>query len=105
LFRSGCLRKNEEYGDKNFGKKRSEIEKLSIGKQKLEGFLDLSDFSSLKVLYCSENRLTNLNLSNCSQLEEIVCSNNNFSSEIKEQLDSKYWVDIHKHFQPKYKKA
>src|SRR5437762_2811466 len=55
---------------------------LDLRKQNLEGSLDLSDFSSLKELDCSGNQLTNLNLSNCLQLEESSCSNNGFSSDL-----------------------
>jgi len=38
--------------------------------------LDLSDFINLKELDCHENKLTILNLSNCSQLEKTYCKNN-----------------------------
>jgi len=39
----------------------------------------LQDFANLKYLDCSDNLLTNLNIGNCSQLEELYCSNNKLS--------------------------
>jgi Leucine-rich repeat (LRR) protein len=38
--------------------------------------LDLNDFVDLEKLDCSFNRLTTLNLSNCSKLRWIKCDNN-----------------------------
>jgi Leucine-rich repeat (LRR) protein len=70
----GCLREIEY--NNNLGEKRIEIKKLDIRKQNLEGSLDLSDFSSLEKLYCSNNQLTNLNLSNCLELTILNCAGN-----------------------------
>ncbi|CAG8749605.1 15456_t:CDS:1 [Racocetra persica] len=71
-----CIRENENFGDKNFGKTREEITKLDIKKKALEGELDLSDFKNLEELDCSDNYLTNLNLSNLAKLETLSCSDN-----------------------------
>ena len=68
----GCLK--EDYYNK--GKKRNEIEILDINKQNLQGSLDLSDFSSLKTLDCSNNQLTSLNISNCQELTILNCADN-----------------------------
>lgn len=55
---------------------REKVEKLDISYKNLEGDLDLSDFVNLKLLSCSRNKLTFLNLSNCFQLGEINCNDN-----------------------------
>jgi Leucine-rich repeat (LRR) protein len=54
---------------------------LNISNKKIKGKLDLSDFINLKVLRCERNQLTDLNISNCSHLEELECRGNNFSVE------------------------
>ena len=93
--------------ENNKGKTRAEITKLSIRWQNLEGELDLSDFINCRELDCYYNKLTSLNISNCSQLEKIECSHNKLTnldlsncsqlSKIKcsyNQL-AEYWQDIH----------
>src|SRR5579862_553137 len=55
---------------------RKNVKKLDISNQKLEGDLDLSDFINLETLDCSHNKLTNLDLTNLTQLEEIRCNDN-----------------------------
>ncbi|CAG8762356.1 18746_t:CDS:1 [Racocetra persica] len=47
---------------------------LDISAKGLEGPLDLSDFSNLEYLDCSDNCLTKLNLNNCRKLKNIKCS-------------------------------
>jgi Leucine-rich repeat (LRR) protein len=71
-----CIRKEESLSINNFGKTREEITKLSISGQGLERNLDLSDFTNLEELNCSNNCLTNLNLNNCRKLKKFYCSNN-----------------------------
>jgi hypothetical protein len=65
------LKSQEEYNTKE---KRQRIKELRI--MHSENSLDLSDFNNLKELELSYNRLTTLNLINCSQLEKIFCQNN-----------------------------
>ncbi|CAI2168951.1 2370_t:CDS:2 [Funneliformis geosporum] len=67
----------QEYINKQYPTKeeRKEVAKLLFFGE-LEGELDLSDFVNLKILVCSDNKLTSLNLSNCQQLERINCENN-----------------------------
>jgi|SRR6185437_12786603 len=73
----------QNYLDQNYPKEqRGEIIELDIKIKNLTGHLDLSDFSSLKVLRCYYNHLTSLNISNCKKLEEIYCAAN----EIKQDL-------------------
>jgi len=40
---------------------------------KLTGSLDLTSFSNLKILICNEQKITKLNLKDCSRLEELEC--------------------------------
>lgn len=77
----------QEYLDKKYPKeKRNEVKELSlvgikdVGWELLTGKLDLSDFVNLKYLDCSDNQLTDLNLSNCSQLEKLYLSNNSLTN-------------------------
>ncbi|HHT47743.1 MAG TPA: hypothetical protein GXZ98_00400, partial [Firmicutes bacterium] len=46
----------------------------------LLGALDVSDFSSLEELKCSNNNLTSLNLSGCTALQVLNCALNNLTS-------------------------
>ncbi|CAG8592538.1 36329_t:CDS:2, partial [Racocetra persica] len=55
---------------------RENTTKLGISSENLEGELDLSDFVNLRSLNCSYNKLTSLNINNCSQLESIWCTGN-----------------------------
>ena len=67
----------QEWLNQNYPKKRrKEVTKLNINGKNLEGLLVLEDFYNLKEFDCSHNQLTNINLSNCSQLERINCSDN-----------------------------
>jgi len=81
-----CLRKNEKtywggsIGINNFGKRREEIEELDISEQNLTGSLNLTGFSNLKKLDCSQNQLTSLDLSHCPNLTELRCERNNLTS-------------------------
>jgi len=59
---------------------RSEITELDISNQDLEEHLDLRDFANLKVLDCSVNKLTSIDLSNCQKLEKISCQDNQLPS-------------------------
>jgi len=53
---------------------RKEITVLNIGNKNLQGELDLSDFVNLEELYCqSNNKITSLNLNNCSKLRILYC--------------------------------
>ncbi|MDR2962402.1 MAG: InlB B-repeat-containing protein [Bacteroidales bacterium] len=42
--------------------------------------LDVSELVNLKILYCTTNNLTSLNVSNCKNLDVLFCSNNQLSS-------------------------
>jgi Leucine-rich repeat (LRR) protein len=71
----------QEWLDENYKKgilgfERAMLEELDISKKNLEGDLDLSDFTGLEELDCSGNKLTSLNVSNCSSLTKFNCSNN-----------------------------
>src|SRR4051812_19991145 len=59
---------------------RSNIKELNISKKNLTGSLDCSDFINLEKLNCSQNQLTNLNLTGCVKLKELDCSNNNITN-------------------------
>jgi len=49
---------------------------LDISKRDLEKGLKLKGFTNLEKLNCSENKLTNLDLSDCPKLIELKCNNN-----------------------------
>jgi Leucine-rich repeat (LRR) protein len=55
---------------------RSEVKKLNIDKQNLNGILDLSDFTELRWLECQKNQLTKIILPNNNKLEVIYADNN-----------------------------
>ncbi|WNE41419.1 MAG: hypothetical protein AM1032_000159 [Mycoplasmataceae bacterium] len=72
-----CIRENESLLINNFGKRRNEINKLNINNligEFLIGTLDLTAFTNLKELNCSNNQLTQLILP--EQLETLYCSGN-----------------------------
>ncbi|KLL02867.1 MAG: hypothetical protein MRECE_40c006 [Mycoplasmataceae bacterium CE_OT135] len=71
---------DQEYLNQNYPQdQRNTIKKLDIGEKNLTGSLDLRDFVNLEILYCYDNQLTTLNLTNCRQLKRISCSSNNLS--------------------------
>jgi len=53
---------------------------LDIRKQGLKGVLRLKNFTNLERLNCSNNQLTNLDLSDCPNLVELVGNDNNFTN-------------------------
>ncbi|RHZ36164.1 hypothetical protein [endosymbiont GvMRE of Glomus versiforme] len=64
------------YGWYNEYKKREQITQLDINNQDLEGGLRLKGFTNLEKLNCSENQLTNLDLSDCPKLTGLKCDQN-----------------------------
>ncbi|CAI2200736.1 11045_t:CDS:2, partial [Funneliformis geosporum] len=68
--------KNENYPEKE----RKDKTVLNVSKQELKGTLRLKGFTSLKRINCSNNRLTNLDLSDCPNLIELDGSNNEFTN-------------------------
>src|SRR3954447_18769329 len=71
--------KAQEYITKNYPKKKN-IEELNISQKNLEGELDLSDFVNLKILDCSSNDLVSLKLEKNNCLEKIICSENKLTN-------------------------
>lgn len=57
-------------------KRREEIIKLDISQQDLGKGLKLEGFSKLENLNCSENGLSNLDLTNCPKLSQLKCDQN-----------------------------
>lgn len=74
----------QEYLDKNFPKekktKHSKELNLNIDNKDLEGSLKIKDFTNLKSLICSNNKLKSLEIINCPKLEIIDCRNNELTS-------------------------
>lgn len=67
--------------NENYDKKRKEITSLDISQKRLAGSLDLTDFINLEELDCSYNSLTNLILNNnCGKLKRIYCQDNQLTS-------------------------
>ncbi|CFW92729.1 protein of unknown function (Leucine rich repeat domain) [endosymbiont DhMRE of Dentiscutata heterogama] len=68
----------------NTQQKRTQTIELKIGSnflgQELIGSLNLNDFTNLKKLYCYNNKLTTLVLTNCIQLEELYCYHNQLTN-------------------------
>src|SRR3954447_16757857 len=83
-----CQRKTDQ---ENLNKKREEITQLDIrkgkvgsffsgGYKKMVGSLKLEGFASLRVLICSLHELTELDVSNCPNLEELDCRSNELNN-------------------------
>lgn len=71
----------QEWLDQNYPKEeRKNINSLEINGKSLEGSLNLSDFINLEKLYCGNNKLTSLQITNCSYLKMIDCRNNKFTN-------------------------
>jgi Leucine-rich repeat (LRR) protein len=71
------LNSQSEY---NTPEKRAKIEDLDISNKDLKGSLNLEGFTNLKKLNCSDNLLTDLDLTSCDaeKLVELSIGNNNF---------------------------
>ncbi|CAH1764055.1 3148_t:CDS:10, partial [Entrophospora sp. SA101] len=76
LERKEWLDKNYPKDEKSKSLKRSGIEELDISGQELEGKLELEGFSKLKYLNCSDNKLTEIDLTHCPCLIGIDCAKN-----------------------------
>jgi len=73
----------QEWLNQNYPKEtRKDIEELRIGKKSLEGHLDLRDFINLEVLYCQNNKLTSLDLSQNQKLVMINAHGNWISTNL-----------------------
>jgi hypothetical protein len=77
---------NDKWTHADLGKFKEDVTKLEVLNQNLEGNLDLQDFTKLKYLDCSNNKLTGLDASNLTNLKEINCSNNQLTSNNKVNL-------------------
>ena len=97
LENKGKTRENITVLDIDKGKVGKNGEKLLVGSLKLEGFtnlrtltisfhqivdLDVSGLQYLTELDCQNNNLNILNISSCSKLKKINCSNNNHIGEL-----------------------
>lgn len=70
----------QQWLDKNYPREiRKNIVFLFINDKNLKGYLDLKDFPNLEKVDCSDNKLTGLDLSNCSKLTHLYCDNNLFT--------------------------
>lgn len=83
------VRKAQEWLDQTYPDEvRSNIMDLNISQKKIWGKLDLKGFVNLQRLVCDINGLTDLDLSDCTDLRYLWCSNNyltntNFLSTLK----------------------
>ncbi|MDR1670814.1 MAG: DnaJ domain-containing protein [Spiroplasmataceae bacterium] len=75
---------------------RSEVKKLNIDKQNLNGILDLSDFTELRWLECQKNQLTKIILPNNNKLEVIYADNNFLTTFDYTKLNPQtlIWLDV-----------
>jgi len=61
---------------------KARMEVIHINEKNLQGHLDLSDFTNLKRLDCSNNNLTTITLApNLTNLKELDLRNNNFPNQ------------------------
>lgn len=73
--------KAQQWLDENYSKeKRSEETSLELFENNLEGSLSLEGFSRLKILDCSENLLTDLDLTDCHKISSLSCWGNQLTS-------------------------
>ncbi|CAG8609368.1 1875_t:CDS:1, partial [Scutellospora calospora] len=71
----------KDYLDSEYPKeKRKETFVIEISNKDLNGILDLKDFENLEKLNCSFNKITDIDISCCYKLQELVCLNNNLIS-------------------------
>ncbi|CAG8715956.1 25485_t:CDS:2, partial [Racocetra persica] len=67
----------QEYFDKYYPKEQKQsIAELDIRNENLEGSLKIENFTNLRCLECSENKITQLVIINCPNLELVDCSYN-----------------------------
>jgi len=73
--------KAQEWLDENCPlNERNGIRELDISNSDLKGSLFLTGFTNLEKLDCSRNKLTNLDVKDCSKLREIWCGSNRLTS-------------------------
>jgi Leucine-rich repeat (LRR) protein len=59
---------------------KKDITVLNIKEKDLTGPLNVVGFTNLRSLICSNNKINNLQINQCSNLEMLDCSNNRLSS-------------------------
>ncbi|RHZ36028.1 hypothetical protein [endosymbiont GvMRE of Glomus versiforme] len=86
----------QEWLDENYPKEgRKEIKRLGINNKDLEGNLDLNDFVNLEELRCYTNKLTQLELSNLSQLSMVYCDSNNLKNiKFSHYIEKLTWLSV-----------
>ncbi|MCE8162744.1 MAG: hypothetical protein I3273_01765 [Candidatus Moeniiplasma glomeromycotorum] len=75
------LESQTKYNTLQKRKKVSELN-LEYKNEKLESWLDLSEFVNLKKIKCSKSQITKIDVSKCDKLEELYCSKNHRLKEI-----------------------
>jgi hypothetical protein len=83
-----CVREDESWFN-NSGKTRSQITKLDISKENLEGDLKLGGFVNLEELLCCGNKLTSLKIIDSSKLKCLDCSDNEIT-----ELEIRYFPNL-----------
>ncbi|KLL04767.1 MAG: hypothetical protein MRERV_12c030 [Mycoplasmataceae bacterium RV_VA103A] len=67
----------QKWLDENYSESKGKTY-LDISEKEVAGVLRLKEFSNLEVFKCSNNGLTNLDLSDCKSLRTLTCNNNEF---------------------------
>lgn len=89
--------KSTKYLDENYPKEeRCKLIYIELAGKNLEGHLDLSDFVNLKNLWCSNNQIISLDISENKELQKIILSNNRITAnlDIFSHLTKLGWLDI-----------
>ena len=70
----------QKWLDKEYSEEERKISYLDISKKELKKALKLEGFNNLERLNCSNNQLTELDLSDCPNLIDLNCANNELSN-------------------------
>lgn len=57
-----------------------QVSYLNIGYFQIASLIGIESFSNLETLYCSNNNLTSLNVTNLTKLKSLGCANNKIST-------------------------
>jgi len=74
--------KAQNYLDENYPKNERTTHYIELANKNLERHLDLSDFVNLKNLWCSNNQITSLDISENKELQKIELPNNKITANI-----------------------
>src|SRR5437764_265551 len=76
-----------EQAQKFIDEKKKDIPELVVGSKNLNEYLKIERFTELKRLYCHNNKITRLEIVNCSNIETRNCRDNQLNKQLIKKIN------------------